>query len=101
MKGLTAPSQPGGRPGFLSEVMVALGMIDAGTAEEAENAARMPGRTVARVLVESGAITEDQLARATGERYGIDHVDFDKFDVDAGAANLTRRSRWRSRRTAR
>jgi hypothetical protein len=88
VKGLTAPSQPGGRPGFLSDVIVELGMVEASTVEDAVNAARVPGRTVARILVETGALTEDQLARAIGERYGIDHVDLDAFQVDPAAANL-------------
>jgi len=87
-KGVTKPSNASGRAGFLSDVIVELGMADAPTVEQAVNAARVPGRTVARILVESGALTEDQLARATGERYGIDHLDLAEFDVDPAAANL-------------
>ncbi|HEY8770088.1 MAG TPA: hypothetical protein VIM03_06065, partial [Thermoleophilaceae bacterium] len=87
-KGVTKPSNASGRAGFLSDVIVELGMVDAPTVEQAVNAARVPGRTVARILVESGALTEDQLARATGERYGIDHLDLAEFDVDPAAANL-------------
>lgn len=88
MKGVTKPSSPSGRPGFLSDVIVELGMVDAETVEQAVNAARMPGRTVTGILVESGALTEDQLSRAIGERYGIDHLDLGELEVDAAAANL-------------
>ena len=63
-------------------------MVDAETVEQAVNAARMPGRTVTGLLVESGALTEDQLSRAIGERYGIDHLDLSELEVDAAAANL-------------
>jgi len=88
VKGVTKPSSPSGRPGFLSDVIVELGMVDAETVEQAVNAARMPGRTVTGILVESGALTEDQLSRAIGERYGIDHLDLGELEVDAAAANL-------------
>src|SRR5436305_12435861 len=40
------------------------------------------------VLLTSGAITQDQLARAVAERYGLDHLDLNGFSVDMGAANL-------------
>jgi hypothetical protein len=77
-----------GRSGFLSDVIVELEFASRETVEQAVRAARSPGSTVARVLVEMGAITEEQLARATAERYGIDYVDLSGFDVDAAAANL-------------
>ena len=35
-----------------------------------------------------GAISEEQLAHATAERYGIDYIDLEGFDVDPAAANL-------------
>ena len=70
-KGVIPPSAPGGRSGFLSDVIVDLGFAEREAVEQAVRAARSPGTTVARVLVESGAITEEQLAHATAERYGI------------------------------
>ncbi len=42
------------------------------------------GSTVAQVLVENGAISEEQLARATAERYGLAYIDLNDFDVDRG-----------------
>jgi hypothetical protein len=82
------PPTGGGHSGFLSDVIVELGFASRDTVEQAVRAARSPGSTVARVLVEMGAITEEQLARATAERYGIDYVDLAGFDVDPAAANL-------------
>ena len=35
-----------------------------------------------------GAVTQDQLARATAERHGLDHLDLTAFEVDMAAANL-------------
>jgi Type II secretion system (T2SS), protein E, N-terminal domain len=86
------PPTGGGRSGFLSDVIVELEFASRETVEQAVRAARSPGSTVARVLVEIGAISEEQLARATAERYGIDYVDLSGFDVDPNAANLIKPS---------
>ncbi len=91
-KGVVAPSEPGGRSGFLSDVIVELGFAERETVEKAVRAARSPGTTVARVLVDSGAVTEEQLAHATAERYGIAYVDLGSFAVEPGAANLIKPS---------
>ena len=85
---MTPPGAAGGRRGFLSDVIVDLGFATRETVEQAVRAARSPGTTVARVLVDMNAISEEQLARAIAERYGIDYVDLDRFDVDPAAANL-------------
>lgn len=85
--GITPPSMPGGRAGFLSDVIAELGFTDAATIDQAVRTARSPGTTVARVLVEMGAITEDQLAHATAERHGLAYVDLAVFPVDPVAAN--------------
>ena len=47
-----------------------------------------PGSTPEQVLLEAGDVTKDQLARAMAERFGLDHVDLNVFDVDLGAVNL-------------
>jgi hypothetical protein len=91
-EGVVAPSEPGGRSGFLSDVIVELGFAERETVEKAVRAARSPGTTVARVLVDSGAVTEEQLAHATAERYGIAYVDLGRFTVEPGAANLIKPS---------
>ena len=66
-------------------------MSEAG-AEQAVEAARHPGMTPEKVLLEGGAITEDQLARALAERYGLDHIDLTEFPVDTSAAALLRKT---------
>ena len=87
-KGITPPSSTSGRDEFLSEVIVELGFADPDTVEEAVQAAREPGRTVEKILLERGALDENQLARAIAERHGLDHVDLDEFEVDVDAARL-------------
>ena len=86
--GLTPPSLTGAGRRFLSDLIVELGFVDAGIVAEAVEAARRPGHTVEKVLLEQGVLTEDQLARALAERYGLDHIDVEAFPVDGSAAGL-------------
>jgi len=90
-KGVVPPSEPGGRSGFLSDVIVELGFATPDAVEEAVREARS-GSTVAQVLVEKGSISEEQLARATAERYGLAYIDLADFEVDRDAAALIRPS---------
>ena len=50
--------------------------------------ARTAGRSPETLMVEQGLIDGDQLSRAMAERYGLDHVDLNAYQVDMGAANL-------------
>jgi type IV pilus assembly protein PilB len=73
---------------MLGEVIVELGFAPRGDVEEAVRTARAGGRPTGQVLVDSGVISQAQLARALGERLGIDYVDLSIFEVDMGAVNL-------------
>ena len=90
-KGVVPPSEPGGRSGFLSDVIVELGFATPDAVEEAVREARS-GCTVVQVLVEKGSISEEQLARATAERYGLAYLDLKDFEVDPEATGLIRPS---------
>jgi type IV pilus assembly protein PilB len=86
--GLTPPRQPSARGRFMSDVVVELGFVPRDRVETAVEEARVSGRTTEQVLLESGAISADQLARATAERFGLSHVDLDIYKADLAAANL-------------
>ena len=86
--GVTPPSRRGGSGRFLTDVLVDLGFVEQQRVEAAVEAARQSGRAPEKVLLEQGEITEDQLARAIGERYGLDHLDLTAFPIDMAAANL-------------
>jgi hypothetical protein len=90
--GVTAPSLSDAGRRFLSDILVELGFVNEDAAAQAVEAARHPGQTPEKVLLESGAITEDQLARALAERYGLDHIDLTQFPVDESAAALLRQT---------
>jgi type IV pilus assembly protein PilB len=87
-RGLTKPSRRGSSSRFLTDVIIDMGLVPRPRVEEAIEASRSTGTTPERVLVNDGALTNDGLARALAERYGLDHLDLSVFSVDMGAANL-------------
>ncbi len=88
--GVTPPSLNGAGRRFLSDILVELGFVEQAVADQAVEAARRPGMTPERVLLENGAITQDQLSRALAERYALDHIDLDEYAVDRSAAGVLR-----------
>jgi type IV pilus assembly protein PilB len=86
--GITPPSRRGGSGRFLTDVLVDLGFAQREQVDQAVEAARGAGRPPERDLLDQGTITQDQLARAIGERYGLDHLDLTVFEIDMTAANL-------------
>jgi hypothetical protein len=91
--GVTAPTLSPASSRFLSDILVELGFVSEVKADEAVQTARNPGQpTPEKVLLATGAISEDQLARALAERYGLEHIDLAEFPVDTSAAGLLRKT---------
>jgi type IV pilus assembly protein PilB len=86
--GITRSRRPASRSRFLTDVIVDMGFVSSAQAKEAIESSRSTGTTPEQVLVDNGALTHDQLARALAERYGLDHLDLSVFSVDMAAANL-------------
>src|SRR5436190_5039401 len=86
--GLTPPRPMGGGSRFVSDVVVELGMLPRERVDAAVEEARASGRTPDQVLIQGGALTEDQLARAIAQRFGLLHADLNLFKPDPGAINL-------------
>jgi type IV pilus assembly protein PilB len=86
--GFTPPTQRGGSPRRIGDVIVELGFASREAVERAVQQARETGLTTGQALLESGVVTADQLARSVAERYGMDHVDLNAVSVDPGAAAL-------------
>jgi type IV pilus assembly protein PilB len=86
--GVTPPLHRGHSHGFITDVLVELGYAGREKVQAAIEEARTAGRSPESLLLEEGTITSDQLARATAERYGLDHVDLSVYQVDLGAAAL-------------
>jgi type IV pilus assembly protein PilB len=86
--GLTPPSRRGGSGRFITDHIIELGYAPRERVEASIAEARNSGRTPEQVLLAEQVITTDQLARATSERFGLDHLDLSAFDIDLGAVNL-------------
>jgi type IV pilus assembly protein PilB len=86
--GLTPPSRRGGSGRFITDHIVELGYATRERVDMAIQKARTTGMPPERVLLEAEEIDANQLARATAERFGLDHLDLSQFEVDIGAVNL-------------
>ncbi len=86
--GITTPSRRGGSGRVLTDVIVDLGYVEREAMDEAVEMAHSAGSAAERVLLSTGAITEQQLARAVAERFGLDHLDLQQYRVDPDAAKL-------------
>jgi type IV pilus assembly protein PilB len=72
----------------LTDVLVDLKFVERAVMDEAVDKAHSAGSAAERVLLTQGALTEDQLARAVAERFGLDHVALRNYRVDPDAAKL-------------
>jgi len=86
--GITTPSRRGGSGRVLTDVIVDLGFVEQGVMDEAVARAEDAGALPERLLVKDGTLSDDQLARAVAERFGLDHVDLSAYRVDPDAAKL-------------
>src|SRR5918996_10611 len=86
--GVTPPNSRGGSTRFLSDVIIELGYAPRETVGAAIETARQQGTTPESILVDQGALSQDQLSRAIATRHGLDHLDLGVFKVDMVAANL-------------
>ena len=84
--GLTPPKRKGGSR-FISDVLVDMGFLSRERVDEAVEQGKASGRSAEQILVEGGAVTGDQLARATAQRFGLYHVDLTRFKTDVTALN--------------
>ena len=87
-RGITSPSRRGGSGRVLTDVLVDLGFVERAVMDDAIEKAHSAGSAAERVLLTQGAITDDQLARAVAERFGLDHVALRNYKVDPDAAKL-------------
>src|SRR3954469_11045737 len=86
--GVTTPSRRGGSGRVLADVIVDLGFVSRGEMDEALDRASANGSSAERLLVGDGTLSDDQLARAVAERFGLDHLDLGAYRVDPDAAKL-------------
>ncbi len=85
--GLTPPQRRGGSR-YLTDVIQELGYASDERVKAAVEEGRQHGRPPEQLLVESGALTGDQLSRAVAQRMGLHHVDLSVFKTDVAALNM-------------
>src|SRR3954465_8403727 len=86
--GITTPTRRGGSGRVLTDVIVDLGFVARGTMDLAIERGTGNGSSGERVLVQDGTLSDDHLARAVAERFGLDHLDLGLYRVDPDAAKL-------------
>ncbi len=86
--GLTPPTRRTGPSRFIADVIVALGYVEREQADAAVQESRRVGKRTGQVLIDSGALSREQLAHALAERFGLDYVDLSVFQEDPAAVNL-------------
>jgi type IV pilus assembly protein PilB len=86
--GLTAPQRKTGGSRFISDVIVEMGFLARERVDQAVEQGKATGRAAEQVLLEAAAITGDQLARATAQRFGLYYADLNLFKSDVSALNL-------------
>src|SRR5579884_2317238 len=87
-RGLIAPSRRGRSRRLIGDVVVDMGFAERAAVDEAVRISRTQGLTTGEILIDSGALRQDQLARALAERLGVDYVDLSVFEIDVGAVAL-------------
>ena len=87
-RGLIPPSGRGRSQRLIGEIIVDLGFARRDEVETAVASAREQRRATGQMLIESGVLRPDQLARALAERYGVDYVDLSVFEIDMGAVHV-------------
>jgi hypothetical protein len=88
LPGLTPPSGNKDPRRRFGDVAVELGFVDRELVEQVMAKEREAHVPMGALLIESGLIDSDQLARILAERNSLAHVDLNDFEVDQGAANL-------------
>jgi type IV pilus assembly protein PilB len=87
-RGLIAPTHRGRSKNMIGDIIVELGFATREAVDDAVKRSREAGRTTGQMLIESGAVRPDQLARALAERFGVDFIDLSAYEVDMGAVSL-------------
>jgi type IV pilus assembly protein PilB len=69
----------------LADILLERGLIDQNALEEAYEEHERAGRSLGRVLVERGLLTESQLVAALSAQIGLQFVDLSEYPVDGSA----------------
>ncbi len=85
--GVIPPRRRGHSGRFITDVLIELGYATKEQVDSAISESHGAGRSPEQILLEKNLIDADQLSRAVAERYGLDYVDLNLYQVDMAAAN--------------
>ena len=85
--GVTPPPTDGSSYRFLSDVIIARGLVEP-AAMKAALQASLAGRSLTEILLDNGELSADDLARTLAEHHRLDFIDLDVFAVDPRATAL-------------
>jgi type IV pilus assembly protein PilB len=88
LHGLVPPKHRGRSQRLIGDIIVELGFARREVVERAVAMSREQGRPTGKILIESGELRHDQLARVLAERFGVDYIDLSVFEVDPIAIGL-------------
>jgi hypothetical protein len=92
LPGVTAPTSREPKPGFLSDRLVEMGLVEPDAVETAVHESRVRNVLPELLLVQLGRLSESDLARARAEHAGLDYVDLELFERDHEADALIGRA---------
>ena len=69
----------------LGDILLGRGLVQADELQQAMETQAQKGRSLGRVLVDMGALSEGQLVAALAEQIGLQYVDLTEYPVDTGA----------------
>ena len=85
--GVIPPRRRGHSGRFITDVLIELGYATKEQVDLAISESPGAGRSPEEILLEKSLINSDQLSRAVAERYGLDYIDLNTYQVDMAAAN--------------
>ena len=85
--GVIPPRRRGHSGRFITDVLIELGYATQEQVDLAISESPAAGRSPEEILLEKSLINPDQLSRAVAERYGLDYIDLNVYQVDMAAAN--------------
>ncbi|MEA2348604.1 MAG: type pilus assembly protein PilB [Thermoleophilaceae bacterium] len=86
--GISSPVLGNGAGRFLTDVIVELGLLRQEQVDKAVEEAKSTGIRPEHVMLSTGLLTGDQLARAIAERFVLDHIDLTRYRPDAACVNM-------------
>src|SRR5437588_3986825 len=74
----------------LGSLLLAGGLLTREQLDDALATQRITGKSLGRVLIDGGAVTEADLVRTLASRIGLEYIDLSDYPVDAAAARPIR-----------